>query len=64
MLVITRHSGESIRVGDDIIVVVRKITAPNDSANVHLAIEAPQTIEINRAESPRKEPRATHKSNR
>ncbi len=64
MLVLTRHVGEAIRIGDDVTIVVRKITATDDSANVHIAIEAPPTVEINRVESPRRNPRPASKHNR
>ncbi len=50
MLILSRHEGEAIKIGDDVTVVVKKVTAPNDSAKVHIAVQAPKTIEIKRAE--------------
>ncbi len=64
VLVLTRHAGEAIRIGDDVTIVVRKIIAPDDSANVHIAIEAPPTVEINRVESPRRKQRPASNYNR
>ncbi len=50
MLILSRHEGEAIKIGDDVTVVVKKVTAPDDSAKVHISIQAPKTIEIKRAE--------------
>ncbi len=50
MLILSRHEGEAIKIGDDVTIVVKKITAPDDSAKVHIGIRAPKTIEIERAE--------------
>jgi carbon storage regulator len=46
MLVLTRKLGESIRIGDDIIVKVVEL----DSRHVKLGIEAPKNISVNRQE--------------
>lgn len=45
MLVLTRKVGESIRIGDDIVVHVRRI-----NGSVRLAIDAPRDTNIVRAE--------------
>jgi carbon storage regulator len=46
MLVLTRKLGESIRIGDDIIIKVVDL----DSRHVKLGIEAPKKIAVNREE--------------
>ncbi len=46
MLVLTRKLGESIRIGDDIVVKVVEL----DSRHVKLGIEAPKSVSINRQE--------------
>jgi len=46
MLVLTRKLGESIRIGDDIIVKVVDL----DSRHVKLGIEAPRNVAVNREE--------------
>jgi carbon storage regulator len=46
MLVLTRKLGESIRIGDNIIVKVVDL----DSRHVKLGIEAPKIISVNREE--------------
>ena len=46
MLVLTRKLGESIRIGDDIIVKVVEL----DSRHVKLGIEAPKSVSVNRQE--------------
>lgn len=46
MLVLTRKLGESIRIGDDIVVKVVDL----DSRHVKLGIEAPREISVNREE--------------
>ena len=46
MLVLTRKLGESIRIGDDIIVKVVDL----DSRHVKLGIEAPRSVSVNREE--------------
>jgi carbon storage regulator len=46
MLVLTRKLGESIRIGDDIIVKVVDL----DSRHVKLGIEAPKSVSVNRQE--------------
>ncbi len=50
MLILTRHVGESIKIGDDVTVLVTKITAPDNSANVRIGIDAPQEVGIYRSE--------------
>jgi carbon storage regulator len=46
MLVLTRKLGESIRIGDDIIIKVVDL----DSRHVKLGIEAPKKVSVNRQE--------------
>jgi carbon storage regulator len=46
MLVLTRKLGESIRIGDNIIVKVVDL----DSRHVKLGIDAPKSISVNREE--------------
>lgn len=46
MLVLTRKLGESIRIGDNIIVKVVDL----DSRHVKLGIEAPRNVAVNREE--------------
>ncbi|KMQ52489.1 Carbon storage regulator [Chitinispirillum alkaliphilum] len=46
MLVLTRKLGESIRIGDDIVVKIVDM----DGRNVKLGIEAPKKIAVNREE--------------
>lgn len=46
MLVLTRKLGESIRIGDNIIVKIVDL----DSRHVKLGIEAPRSISVNREE--------------
>jgi carbon storage regulator len=46
MLVLTRKLGESIRIGDNIVVKVVDL----DSRHVKLGIEAPKSISVNREE--------------
>ena len=46
MLVLTRKLGESIRIGDDIVVKVVDL----DSRHVKLGIEAPRSVSVNRQE--------------
>lgn len=46
MLVLTRKLGESIRIGDDIVVKVVEL----DSRHVKLGIEAPRSVSVNREE--------------
>ncbi len=50
MLILTRHVGESIKIGDDVTVLVTKITAPDNSASVRIGIDAPKEIEVHRSE--------------
>ncbi len=50
MLILTRHVGESIKIGDDVTVLVTNITAPDNSANVQIGIDAPQEVEVHRSE--------------
>ena len=46
MLVLTRKLGESIRIGDNIIVKIVEI----DNRHVKIGIEAPKSIAVNREE--------------
>ena len=46
MLILTRKNGESIRIGDDIVVKVVEL----DSRHVKLGIEAPRSVSVNREE--------------
>ncbi len=46
MLVLTRKMGESIRVGDNIVIKVVEL----DSRHVKLGIEAPRSVSVNREE--------------
>lgn len=46
MLVLTRKSGESIRIGDDIVVKIVDL----DGRHVKLGIEAPRNVAVNREE--------------
>ncbi|MFP4164042.1 MAG: carbon storage regulator CsrA [Chitinispirillaceae bacterium] len=46
MLVLTRKSGESIRIGDDIVVKI----VDTDGRHVKVGIEAPRNIAVNREE--------------
>ena len=46
MLVLTRKLGESIRIGDDIIIKIVDL----DSRHVKLGIEAPRNVSVNRQE--------------
>ncbi len=48
MFIISRHIGESIRIGDDVLITVTKAT--NEEALVHIGIKAPRSIEIYRSE--------------
>ncbi len=48
MFIISRHVGESIRIGDDLLITVTKATS--EEALVHIGIEAPRSIEIYRSE--------------
>ena len=46
MLILTRHAGESIFIGDDIKITVLEIS----KSQVRIGIEAPKTIEVDREE--------------
>ena len=46
MLVLTRKLGESIRIGDDIVIKVVDL----DARHVKLGIEAPRSVAVNREE--------------
>ncbi len=48
MLVLSRHRGESIRVGDDIVISVCDIT-PNQ---VRIGITAPRSVRVSRVNPP------------
>lgn len=47
MLILTRHVGQSVYIGDDITV---KITAIINGNNIEVGIEAPKDIRIHREE--------------
>jgi carbon storage regulator len=51
MLVLTRKLGESVVVGDDIIITVLNI----DKNQVKLGIEAPKDVTVNREEVPKED---------
>ena len=53
MLVLSRHAGEVIHIGNDITVEVRRISGNR----VHLAISAPKEVRIMRAEIKDQPPR-------
>lgn len=46
MLILTRKIGESIRIGDDVIIKIVEL----DSRHVKLGIDAPRSIAVNREE--------------
>ncbi len=46
MLILTRKNGESIRIGDDIVIKVVEL----DNRHVKLGIEAPRSVSVNREE--------------
>lgn len=46
MLILTRRPGESIHIGDDVVVRINSL----DSNKVSVAIQAPKTISIHRDE--------------
>ena len=46
MLILTRKNGESIRIGDDIVIKVVEL----DSRHVKIGIEAPRSVSVNREE--------------
>lgn len=46
MLILTRKNGESIRIGDDIVIKVVEL----DNRHVKLGIDAPKNISVNREE--------------
>lgn len=48
MLVLSRKSGESIRIGDNVVLTVQQIRGKR----VHLGIEAPENLAIRRSELP------------
>lgn len=50
MLVLSRRSGESIRVGDDIEIQVLLVKGTGDQAVVRLGIKAPRSVTILRDE--------------
>ncbi|HOV56372.1 MAG TPA: carbon storage regulator [Rhodanobacteraceae bacterium] len=54
MLVLSRARGESIRLGDDIVVTVNKISANQ----VRLGITAPKAVRVSRLEPAREEPQS------
>jgi carbon storage regulator len=56
MLILTRKAGESLRIGDDVHIVVVRIS----SRRVKLGIEAPANVEVLRGELEKKPARAVH----
>ena len=48
MLVLSRHEGESIRIGDDIVVRILHLSP----TTVRVGIEAPRTVNVARSELP------------
>ena len=46
MLILTRKAGESIRIGDDIVIKVVEV----DSRHVKIGIDAPRSVAVNRQE--------------
>ena len=46
MLILTRKAGESIRIGDDIVIKI----VDTDSRHVKIGIEAPRSVAVNRQE--------------
>jgi carbon storage regulator CsrA len=54
MLVLSRKIGEKVVIGDEIVVVVKRILGQR----VTFGIEAPETVRILRGELPRFEPQA------
>lgn len=48
MLVLSRHEGESIRIGDDIVIRIVCITP----TTVRIGLEAPRSVNIARSELP------------
>jgi carbon storage regulator CsrA len=48
---LTRYVGESIRIGEDILVTVQSVTRISGNARVYLSIEAPQSVRIVREEN-------------
>ena len=46
MLILTRKPGESIRIGDDVVVMVKAIRG----SQVSIAIQAPRDVEVHREE--------------
>ena len=48
MLDLTRFQGQKIRIGDDIIIVIRNVNPTN--GKVHVSIEAPRDVIVHREE--------------
>ena len=48
MLNLSRFQGQKIRIGDDIVIVVRYVNPEN--GKVHLSIDAPREVAVNREE--------------
>jgi carbon storage regulator len=53
MLVLTRRVGQSIHIGDDIVIMVTRV----GSDNVRIGISAPRDVQVIRDDAGRKEPR-------
>lgn len=52
MLVLTRREGESVKIGDDIVITVFKFNA--EESQVKIGIEAPRRVNIVRGEISRR----------
>ncbi len=52
MLILTRFTGEAIRIGDDITIAITNVTEADDksSASVRIGIDAPRDIDVDRSE--------------
>ena len=48
MLDLTRFQGQKIRIGDDIVIVIRNVNPKN--GKVHVSIEAPRDVIVHREE--------------
>lgn len=46
LLALTRKVGESIYIGDNIIVTIERIKGSNDKAEVRVTVDAPREIEV------------------
>lgn len=48
MLDLTRFQGQKIRIGDDIVIIIRNVNPKN--GKVHVSIEAPRDVIVHREE--------------